>query len=164
MTEQVDKQEFLAKVEAGYADFTALLASLPEEQMTVAGVNGAWSVKDNIAHVAAWQNWEAERLRTIKEGDRQPHDVIWTDEAIDESNERVYQENKSLPLSEVMALLRSSYQQLLAITQAMSQEELNTPLPIPSQALAWQTIAGNTYEHYEEHTAIIRDWLARSTK
>lgn len=26
----------------------------------------------------------------------------------------------------------------------------------------WQLIAGDTYEHYDEHLPSIRDWLARS--
>ena len=57
MAEQVDKNTFLAEIERGYTDFTALLSSLSEGQITVTGVNGAWLVKDNIAHITVWHNW-----------------------------------------------------------------------------------------------------------
>jgi len=164
MAEQVDKNTFLAEIERGYTDFTALLSSLSEGQITVTGVNGAWSVKDNIAHITAWHNWVSDLLREIKGGEKQQYGVDWSDEAVDEVNERVYQENKSLPLAEVLAQFRTSYQQLLGTVQAMSLEELNISMPVPSKALAWQLIAGNTYEHYQEHATIIRDWLARSTE
>ncbi len=164
MAEQVDKNTFLAEIERGYTDFTALLSSLSEGQITVTGVNGAWSVKDNIAHITVWHNWVSDLLREIKGGEKQQYGVDWSDEAVDEVNERVYQENKSLPLAEVLAQFRTSYQQLLGTVQAMSLEELNISMPVPSKALAWQLIAGNTYEHYQEHATIIRDWLARSTE
>ncbi len=164
MAEQVDKNTFLAEIERGYTDFTALLSSLSEGQITVTGVNGAWLVKDNIAHITVWHNWVSDLLREIKGGEKQQYGVDWSDEAVDEVNERVYQENKSLPLAEVLAQFRTSYQQLLGTVQAMSLEELNISMPVPSKALAWQLIAGNTYEHYQEHATIIRDWLARSTE
>jgi len=56
-----DKAELLAIIRDGYEQFEDLLASLQEEQMTIPGVNGSWSVKDNLAHLTAWQNYQAAR-------------------------------------------------------------------------------------------------------
>jgi hypothetical protein len=164
MAEQVDKQAFLAEIEKGYADFSGLLSSLSEEQIIVTGVNGEWSIKDNIAHITAWHNWMSGLLRGVKGGEKQQYGVDWSDEAVDEVNERVYQENKAVPLAEVLAQFHASYQQMLAIVQSISSQELNVSMPVSSKALAWQIIADNTYEHYQEHATIIRDWLARSAE
>jgi hypothetical protein len=162
MTAPIEKNTLLAEIAKDYTDFTTLLASLSEEQITTTGVNGTWTVKDNIAHITAWHNWVNDLLREIKGGEKQEYGVDWSDEAVDEVNERVYQQNKLLPLAEVLAQFHTSYQQLLGTVQSMSLEELNTSMPVPSKALAWQIIAGNTYEHYQEHIAIIQDWLTRS--
>ena len=57
-----DKDELLAMIQSGYEQFEALLATLSEGQMTIAGVNGSWSVKDNLAHLTAWENYQARMM------------------------------------------------------------------------------------------------------
>jgi hypothetical protein len=34
---------------------------------------------------------------------------------------------------------------------------------MPEDWEPWQVIAGNTYEHYQEHIPDIRDWLAETS-
>jgi len=67
-----DKAALLANIQAGYDQLEALLASLSEEQMTNPGVNGSWSVKDNLAHLTAWQNYQAARQEGILDGAAPP--------------------------------------------------------------------------------------------
>ena len=52
MTEQKSKAELLAMRCALYIHFDALIAGLSEQQIHMPGVNGDWSVKDHIAHLA----------------------------------------------------------------------------------------------------------------
>ena len=66
MTEQLDKAELLANMQAGYNSFEALLAGLNENQMTTPGVNGAWSVKDNLAHLSAWHLRQLALLQGVR--------------------------------------------------------------------------------------------------
>lgn len=79
---------------------------------------------------------------------------------MDELNEQLFQENKHRPLAEVLAAFRSSYQHLLADVQAMTDEELNKPISWLNDRPIWLWVAGNTYDHYEEHGGFIRNWLA----
>jgi hypothetical protein len=158
MSEQKGKAQLLDEMNKSYAALEALLAPLSEEQMTTPGVNGTWSVKDNLAHIVVWQRHELARQRAIREGVEPPDE--WPDLSVDESNERIYQENKARPLTEVLAALRDSHQQLVATVEAMSNEDLNQPVPWSNERSRWEYIAGNTYEHYQEHGQIIRDWLA----
>ena len=58
-TRPADKAALLAMIQAGYEQLEVLLATLSPEQMTIPGVNGSWSVKDNLAHLAAWQGYQA---------------------------------------------------------------------------------------------------------
>ena len=154
-----DKAELLANIQAGYDQLEALLASLSEEQMTTPGVNGSWSVKDNLAHLTAWQNYQAARQEGILNG-IEPPDPAPGLETEDEENDYFYQLYKDRPLAEVLADFRASYQRILAATHALSWEALNEPFPwsdndVPVGAYTM----GNTYGHYDEHRETIQRWL-----
>ncbi len=153
------KAELLANIRAGYDQLEALLATLSEEQMTIPGVNGSWSVKDNLAHLAVWQSYQAARQEGILNG-IEPPDPAPGLETEDEQNDYFYQLYKDRPLAEVLADFRASYQRVLAATEALSWEALNEPFPwydnnVPMGAYTM----GNTYGHYEEHREIIQRWL-----
>ena len=57
MTEMVAKAALLQRIQAEYKQFETLLTPLSEEQMTTPGVNSAWTVKDNVAHLTTWQDY-----------------------------------------------------------------------------------------------------------
>lgn len=158
MTERIDKAELLAQMQAGYNSFEALLAGLNETQMTTPGVNGAWSVKDNLAHVTAWHLRQLDLQQGVRQG-KEPGLRLVADSSVDEINEQFYQENKDRSLAEVLAAFRSSYQRVLADVQAMSDEDLNKPIAWLNDRPIWFWVAGNTYDHYEEHSGIIQNWL-----
>lgn len=155
-----DKAELLTIIQDGYNQFEALLASLNEEQMLMPGVNGSWSVKDNIAHLAAWQNYQAARQEGVLNG-VEPPDPAPGCETEDEINEYYYQRSKDLPLAEILADFRASYQRVLAGTQALSWEALNEPFPWydNDDAPVGAYTLGNTIGHYELHGEIITRWL-----
>jgi hypothetical protein len=177
MSEIEEKAELLTKIQAGYAQFETLLASLSEEQMTIPNVNSDWSVKDTIAHITAWQDYLREQLQGILTG-KKPAQFLQnlslpnTLSEIDEINQYIYQEQKDRPLAEVLAAFRASYQRTLEAVKAVSEESLNVPPPwgakddpvwllIASNDPVWFIIASNTYQHYEEHRDIIQHWLQR---
>ena len=60
-TRPADKATLLAVIQTSYKQFDVLLVTLCAEQMTIPGVNGSGSrsVKDTLAHLAAWQNHQA---------------------------------------------------------------------------------------------------------
>lgn len=158
-TKPADKAALIATIQAGYDQFEVLLASLSEEQMTLPNVNGSWSIKDNLAHLAVWQNYQAARLQGTLDGVEPPNPTPGL-ETEDEENEYYYQQNKDRPLADVLADFRAAYQRVLAATLALSWEALNKPFPwydndVPVGAYT----LGNTSEHFEEHGGIIQRWL-----
>ena len=162
-TRPADKAELLAIIQDGYKQFEALLASLRVEQMTIPGVNGSWSVKDNLAHLTAWHNYQATRQQGVLDGAEPPNPAPGC-ETEDEINEYFYQRHKDQPLAEVLADFRASYQHLLDATQALSWETLNEPFPwhdnnVPVGAYT----LGNTVGHYEMHGELIRRWMESQT-
>jgi hypothetical protein len=85
----------------------------------------------------------------------------WHELNEDEANEQIYQQNKDRPLADVRNEFRSSYQLLRDGVMMMSGDELNRPFVNADDRLPWQTVAGNSYDHYREHSEIIQRWLAQ---
>jgi len=160
MEEQMDKSRLLEEIRTSYNAFEAVLASLSAEQMTTPGVNDKWSVKDNIAHINAWQRRLLDMLQATKEGVDLPDPTPGL--SMDEENETFYQRDKDRPSAEVQAEFHSLYHLVVQSIQDLSNEELNKPLSWLEGRSVGPFVAGNTYEHYQEHAQIIQDWLARS--
>jgi hypothetical protein len=156
-----NKAELLTHIQVAYDRFEALLASLREEQMTIPGVNGIWSVKDTLAHLTAWQEYQTSRLQGILSGEEPPDPTSGLEDE-DAQNDYYYQQFKDRPLQEVLARFRASYQQVMAATASLRWEALNAPFPwYNNEVSVGAYTLGNTSEHYEEHGGLIRHWLER---
>jgi hypothetical protein len=111
--QHLPKDALLNLMRTGYAAFDALLESMSEEQLTTPNVNGSWSIKDNISHLA-W--WEQSVLTYLQTGEKDPLAGL----NVEEKNERVYQQAKDRPLKEVRDDLRTISEALIAHVEAMS--------------------------------------------
>ena len=158
MADPTTKAELLAAITSGYNAFEKLLSPLTQEQFLVAELNGAWSIKDNVAHLTAWHQRTFSFLQGVAQ--KTPRDQLpeAIDEAgVDQANERFYQENKDRSLNEVLQAFRTSYVELVGAVQALSEEELFEPgrFAWMKGDPLWYTVAGNTFDHYQEHAEII---------
>ena len=154
-----DKPELMERIQREWAALGQAVGQLSDEQMSLPGTGG-WSVKDNLAHLAAWEQF---MLLHYLRG-RPAHEVMQVDEAtmetIDENglNEILYRRNRDRSVSDVLADFRRSHQQVLAALEQMSYADLMKPRhPDDAEArpvIGW--VMGNTYEHYREHRAAIQ--------
>ena len=162
MAEQIDKATILHEMHTNYASLEEILTSLDETQLTKKGVIPDWSIKDILAHIAAWHHrlltWLDAATRNEEPTISGPDSV----EEMDALNAQFYQENKSRSLNEVLTDFRTTYLQITHTIQAMHEEDLISPHRfVWSQGRPlWQLVAGDTYEHYQEHMAQIQEWLA----
>jgi hypothetical protein len=116
-------------------------------------------MKDIIAHLNAWQGVALKRLRAAASG-KEPQ--VPQDVDIDDLNQRFYQENKARLLSDVIADFRRTHQEILEAVEILSDDDLNNPHRYSwwEGEPLWPNIAGNTYEHIDEHVGAIQQWLA----
>lgn len=163
MSEHMQKKDLQEHIQQGYGQLMELVSSLSEELATTPGVNGTWSVKDNLAHLAVWQNYLLEGLQALRSG-KKPSGFGPDLKTEDEENEHFYQKNKNRPLNEILADLQEGYQGINSALEGLSEQTLNEPFPWRKEENAvWESIAGNTYEHYEEHRANVLHWLASAS-
>ncbi len=168
MAEQINRTTLLDNMQRGYVALEAVLTPLNEDQVTTAGVNGDWSIKDILAHIATWQQILLERLQAANRGEEPalPPDLDVTEEEIDRLNAQFYEENKARPLAGVLTDFRTSYQHIAKIVQAISDEELTDPHRFAWMGgePLWRLIPGDTYAHYPEHIESIQEWLTKTKK
>ncbi len=159
MSDPITVQEMLNTIHDARAEWDALLAKVPRERMTEPGVMGDWSIKDIVAHVT-WS--EREMVPVLRERRFRGSD-LWN-LPVDERNQIVYEENRSRPLDEVLAESRDVFTALREALAALSDAELNEAGRIAEMPPGWTlavVLPGNTFQHYLEHAAPIRTWLAR---
>lgn len=162
MTEEyVTKEELLEKIRNSYDVFSTLLSSLNEAQLTEPGVNDGWSVKDNIAHLSAWQRRQMVYNEAVYKGVESGNPTPGM--SLDEINEMYYRQNKDRSLAEVLAEFHESVRQFRESIEALTDEQLNAPVPWLDNRSLIAYIASNSYEHYKEHIEIIQHWLARQS-
>jgi hypothetical protein len=165
MSEQIDKASILKEIHTSYAALEEILAPLDKTQMTTKGVIDDWSIKDMLAHISSWHHrlltWLDAAIQNVEPAISGPDSV----EEMDALNAQFYQENKSRPLDEVLTDFRTTHQQIMDIIQAMREEDLISPQRFAwtQGSPLWQLIAGDTYEHYQEHRKQIQEWLATTT-
>jgi hypothetical protein len=153
-----DMADLLLRIEQGWLALQLVIAPLNEAQMNLPGAGG-WSIKDNLAHLTAWEQF---MLQCYLQG-RPAHEVVQVDEATwktlneDSQNDLLYRRNRDRPAKDVLADLLHSHEQVVATLKQMSFADLMKPhYPNDPQArplVGW--VIGNTYEHYQEHRVSI---------
>ncbi|HLZ81311.1 MAG TPA: DinB family protein [Ktedonobacteraceae bacterium] len=158
----MDKTELLAMIQSDRAQLDGLLAAMSAEQMCKAALEHQWSVKDVLAHIAAWERKCVGWIQAGLHGEKPDKpEAGYTGEDIDKLNKKTFLENRNRSLDDVQSDYRQSYQQILAQIQTLEEDDITNP-----QRFSWTNgrtlvpyIAANTYEHYQEHIEQIRKWL-----
>src|SRR5574341_1249832 len=152
----------LRKIRAARAQFDALIAEVGEARMLIPGVAGDWTAKDVIAHVT-WH--EREMIGLLRK--RALAGSEWWGLPLDERNANIYAANKDRTLPDVLAEARQNYAEMIALLEKVTDEEWNDPAcwsDFPPDVMAWQIVAQNTDEHYEEHLPDLRRFLASHSR
>lgn len=157
-------REVMERIEEEWEALQRAVAQLSEAQMTEPG-GGGWSVKDELAHLAAWARGLAALVRKQPRyppmglaAGAGPHSA-----GIERMNETIYANNRDLALADVLEELRAAHEDALAAVAALSDEDLARPYddyqpqdnrPDGQTPILWR-IAGNTFGHYADHRETI---------
>jgi len=164
----MNKQELEALFRDERAKLEVVLSRLSPEQMQMAGVVDAWSVKDLLAHLSVWAArtitvmFQAERGQTLSLGVPDDHSNDWAS-----VNAKSYEEQKNRSLEQILADFRGTHIQLLKRVNAWKDESrFFDKRAYPS--LRGSSIFDYAYEngpqHDMEHREHIEAWLAAQSK
>jgi DinB family protein len=161
------KADLLRRIRAGRAAFDAALAAIPPEIVERPVLDDGGSVKDLVAHVAAYEQWTAAQIAAANEG-RQPTDLelYGVDDVpddpegwdLDRQNAAIRARHAGLSFPEALAFAERSFDRLLTALSTTPDDDLTRP-----GAQSWtgreaviDLVPGQTYEHYADHLPPLR--------
>jgi uncharacterized protein (TIGR03083 family) len=155
------KSRLLQLIQSEREVLAATLAQVREDQMDEPGVCGAWSVKDVLAHIVAWEELMVRCLREIQDltvPGLVPYGI--SDDALDELNEQIREENRGKPLDQVLKEFERSYEESVTAVEATPEEELLTIGRVEGlgNEPLWHMVAANTCWHYRDHRELLEAW------
>lgn len=149
-TDRNDISEMIERIDDAWRDLFASFEGMTDDDMLQPGVTEAWSVRDILAHVAVWDAFSLEKLPAIlTTGEHADY------EDTDDFNARMTEEKRGLSLEEVREELADTHQRLLDYLRGVSPEAVAGNDPFRER------LAADTWNHYPEHAAAIRDWRER---
>jgi len=163
MGKSTTKAQLFADIDREWRALQAHLARLSEQQLTAIHDQEGWAAKDHLAHLAAWE----ESILVLFQ-DKPRHqglgvaEELYSSGSFDAVNAAIYEQRKNLPLHQVLSQLQGIHDQLMALVQPLSDDDLNRPagsffrsLPSAERRRLADLVHENTAEHYAEHL----DWI-----
>lgn len=135
-----------------------LLSGLSEEQITRPVPNSQWSIKDELAHLWAWQQITAARMEAAAH-DREPEFPEWPErlgpdpeEDVDQTNAWIYDTYRDKPWPNLYADWRGQFLRVIELAQQIPASSLLDPAKYPwMKGYDLYAALQGSYEHHEEH-------------
>lgn len=167
---KTNKDVFLARLIRERDKFELLINRIGfTRRLTLPGVLGKWSIKDLLAHVLVYEQYMADRMVEIQQGE--PYVPSRTQNALDafldqfgypdfgsplladESHlEWVVEKYRKASLEEVVTQELNAFASILASLEKMPEEMIG-------KHNLYERIANNTYKRYRELSRDIHTWL-----
>jgi hypothetical protein len=154
----------VARIAAGHKRLQDAIAPLSDEQLQAPVLDGGWSVKDVLAHLAVW---DQRLLHAIApEGGPQVYrraqpsiaDIPFDDAWLERVNARIYTLNSDRDLASVRAELAATQARLLETVSGLSVHDVYDPDGL-SDGLGepFAPMLLGAYEHYDEHAEALEE-------
>jgi hypothetical protein len=153
-----DKLQVLNKLKEVFNRWDELLAGMSEEQITAPQLPSKLSIKDEIAHLWAWQQRSVARTEAAL-NHREPKYPRWPEtfdpdpeEDVDQTNAWIFETNRDRPWHSVYGDWRAQFLRFLELSEEISEKDMLNPkrygwmggYPLSASHLG-------SYEHHEEH-------------
>jgi hypothetical protein len=132
------RDELLSLEDAGWRELSARLHRLTEGDWVRPGVNGEWTPKDMIAHIALWHASATDRLGSY----RMTGAIPPLPAAVDDINREQFERSRDLTVKEARAMSGAARHRF--------REEIAMLPDDPEERLS-MLIIGDGSEHYDEH-------------
>jgi uncharacterized damage-inducible protein DinB len=156
----MNKVELLEYLAQGRARLLLAIEGLSEEEMTVLGVVGNWSVKEILAHIAAWDKETSSVIKKALAPGHTKFDYnISGARGFAKWNAREVEKRRAMSVGQILAEMEEAREGLIELTYQLSDEELNHRFVPPWR---WPTTPRRNLEiqakHDIEHAEQIMSW------
>jgi tetratricopeptide (TPR) repeat protein len=142
------RREIIKMLERANGIEQGVVSSISEEERSMSSSYNDWSIKDQIAHCAAWKDRLARNISAVLEGLSPTRS-----EDVDRENKEIFYEFAGKPWEDVLAYAEQSYFALIEAVQNVSKEDLYVMefLPWQSGRELWKVFLGTGYTHPLTH-------------
>ncbi len=167
---KTNKDVFLARLMRERDKFELLINQIGfTRRLTLPGVQGKWSIKDLLSHVLVYEQYVADRMVEIQQGE--PYVPSRTQNALDafldqygypdfgspllddDSHlEWVVEKYRKVSLEDVITQELNAFASIVASLEKMTEEAID-------KYNLYERIANNTYKRYRQHSRDIHTWL-----
>lgn len=151
--------ELLEQVLARRAEWDALAAQVADEDWLLPLEPGGWTLKDITAHITWYEREVIPAFLThVMEGSE-----LWL-LPLEERNQAIHALNRGRALAEVREEAEQVFRRFVEAVQTLDDADLDNPARFKYMPPDWKPymlITTNSLEHYEDHLAQLRAWLAR---
>jgi DinB family protein len=139
----MEREELLAREDEAWAALEDVVDKIPETRRNEPGVVPGWTVQDLVWHCAWWARYSGDNMERMAAGTyvhESHNDAYW-----DNVNARIAKESRTMTWKQVLAGASKARERVrngLALLPEVTKE-------------AEKDFAGETFGHYEEHTAEI---------
>jgi hypothetical protein len=161
------KNAMLAALHEELAAWDAFLAALTEEQCTSPVATAELSIKDELAHLWAWQQRSVARMQAAVQ-DSTPLMPDWPMQLTQESagvadqiNAWIYESNRDLAWDVVHSRWRAGYLQMLGYAEQIEERFLLDSDRYPwMEGYSLAVVLVSSYDHHHEHLEKLRFRMA----
>ena len=145
-----ESMDIIQKIKKSHDKIIQLYLSVPIHNRLDKNPATGWSIKDILAHIAAWE-WRCAGMLELAHETNMP---FRGNPDVDALNHEFFQDRHDLSWEEVETDFREAHEALLTAIRALPPERLN-------DAIIQKTIAEETWEHYEEHLVDLRSVISK---
>lgn len=133
-------------------------AGLTDEEMDQPGVAGDWSVRDILAHIAAWDREQTTAYRAMLDGER-PDFLDLDLDGIEAFNQQHHERMDGMSVNDVVAEFLAAREEMLVLLREVDNTALFAPAPGDEHAdLSIAACISVSVNHDEEHAEMVEDW------
>jgi uncharacterized damage-inducible protein DinB len=153
-----DRRNLMARLAAERAGLLEKLLGLDEHTLTEEPALNGWTVKDMLAHIAAWDRWEERTMRSMV---AQEAPDLAAAQDVDAANAAFVAAWRDRSLGEVIAELMAARGDWVTWLQGLPDEELFRPRSYAGYDWTFSAVPLRVqWEHDAEHAKQIADWCA----
>jgi hypothetical protein len=157
----VERPDAIARLKTSRAEWDILVGSVPDDLFEEPVWEGGWTLKSIVAHVDFYEWWAGEFIRKRDWPEADERLQTWD---VDARNDAMNQINQERLLADILAESPGRHAHLVGALEGMTDEQFLEPGYLgQGDDPEWQVlgmVAGNSWEHYPQHEADIRAWLA----
>lgn len=151
----------LNRIHDSWTRFHDYVASVSPERLTGPKDAAGWSAADHLYHIAAWSDSVLALLNGQSRAAAVGLDEATWAQGYEVINAALQVRSREMPLEAVLAALNQSHERMVAKIKTLADADLQRPyryfLPDSDReqpVINW--IAGDTFDHYDEHLPWIR--------